>query len=216
MKKVSLSGSSRESVGKKDAKKLRWQGLVPCVLYGGEKQHHFQCKELDLKKIIFSPDVYLVDLTVDGKNTSAVLKDVQTHPVTGKLVHIDFFELVDGKPVSLELPVRITGSAPGVRAGGRMNINFRKIPVRGMAADLPEAIEIDVSSLGIGDGIRINDLNIPGLTIMVPPTSQLMSIKRSRVSTEPLPGAEADAGAADSAEGESAGSEEPAKEEAGE
>lgn len=182
MKTVSLSGSSRESVGKKDAKKLRGEGQVPCVLYGGEEQLHFQCKDIDLQKIIFSPDVYQIELDVNGTKKNSIIREVQTHPVTGRLVHIDFLELIDGKPVAIELPIRLSGNAAGVRAGGRLNISYRKVAVRGNHVDFPEAIEVDISPLEIGQGIRIRDIEIPGLTILAPESAQVVSVKRSRVS----------------------------------
>lgn len=184
MKKVSLSGSPRESVGKKDAKKLRNMDLVPCVLYGGERQLHFHCKQLDLKRIVFTPEVYQIELELEGKKYTSVIKDKQAHPVSGKLVHMDFLQLVPGKMVSIELPVRLNGTSVGVRAGGRLNVSFRKIGVRGLAADFPDAVEVDISTLEIGQGIKIGDIKIPGVTILVPAETQLVSVKRSRVTVE--------------------------------
>ena len=140
MKTASLSGSSRESVGKKDASQLRLNNRVPAVLYGGGDQKHLSVGELDISKIIVNPDVFQIDLDLDGTAYKCIVQDVQFHPVTERIVHIDLLQVIDGKPVRVELPLRTTGTAQGVIDGGRIQMLFRRLPVRGLIQDLPEAI----------------------------------------------------------------------------
>lgn len=158
MKTVSLSGALRADVGKKDAKKHRREGKVPCVLYGGEDQIHFTMKELDFDKLLFTTDVYLVKLDIDGTEHQAILQDVQFHPVTDKVLHADFLLVVDGKPNIVGIPVLFEGNVPGVMAGGRLIKKMRKIIVKGLIADMPDYITVDMSELKINDSIKIRDL----------------------------------------------------------
>ena len=138
MKTVSMSGSPRENVGKKDAKKARREGRVPCVLYGGKEQIHFSLLEKDFVKIIFTPEVYILNIGIDGNQYTAILQDIQYHPVTDSILHADFLELTPGKPVVIGIPVKFTGDPPGVLLGGRLRKKIRKLIVKGMVDDLPE------------------------------------------------------------------------------
>ena len=161
MKTTQLSGSLRANVGKKDAASLRNAGMVPCVLYGQGEQTHFSVKAVKMNKIIFSPDVFLVELDVDGKKTKAIIREVQQHPVKDTIQHVDFYELNENKKVRVSLPVRTVGSAKGVLNGGRLNMAFRTLNCYGLASDLPDAITLDISPIRIGQGITISEIKIP-------------------------------------------------------
>ncbi len=182
MKTVSLSGSPRENVGKKDAKTLRKQGRVPGVLYGGENQVHFHVDRVELEKLIYTPDVYQIELDIAGTVTKCIIQEMQFHPVTDLAVHMDMLQLADNKPVKVALPVRVTGNAVGVIAGGTMLVNFRKLNVLGMPSDLPEDITIDISDLNIGDNVRIGSLDVPGCTITHAESAVVVAVKATRVS----------------------------------
>ena len=167
MKSASLSGSSRESVGKKDAGALRKSGLVPGVLYGDGKQIHLSVDEIKLSKLIVNPDVFAIDMDINGTVTKCIIQDVQFHPVTDRIVHIDLLKVIEGKPIKVNLPLRSQGTAAGVIAGGRMETLFRRVPVQGVFENLPEAINADVSELNIGDNLRVGDLSIEGCNILL-------------------------------------------------
>ena len=149
MKTTQLSGSLRANVGKKDAASLRNAGMVPCVLYGQGEQTHFAVKQVAMNKIIFSPDVFLVELDIEGKKTKGIIREIQQHPVKDTIQHVDFYELNEDKKVRVNLPVRTTGVARGVLNGGRLNMAFRNLTCYGLAKDLPEAIVIDLSLIHI-------------------------------------------------------------------
>lgn len=180
MKKAQLSGSLRANVGKKDAKALRRAGMVPCVLYGTGEQIHFSVRSVDMEKLIFSPDVYQVELDIDGTKKTAIIQEKQMHPVKDKPVHVDFLELSDDKAVRVRLPLRTTGAAIGVINGGKLRIPNRSLRVLGLPADLPEAITVDVSSLRIGQSIRVSDLEFPGVTILEPADAVVAGVKMAR------------------------------------
>jgi large subunit ribosomal protein L25 len=201
MKTTSLSGSSRESVGKKDASQLRLNNRVPAVLYGGGEQKHLSLAELDLSKIIVNPDVFQIDLDVDGTVHKCIIQEVQFHPVTERIVHVDLLQVIDGKTVRVELPLRTTGTAQGVIDGGRIQMLFRRLPVRGLIKDLPEAITIDISDLVIGDSARVRDIEVPNCTVLLNESALLVACKRTRAAMsadseeEGVEGAEGAAGA---------------------
>jgi large subunit ribosomal protein L25 len=181
MKTVSLSGSLRENVGKKDAKKHRKEGNVPCVLYGGKEQIHFIANEFEFGKLIFTPEVNLVNLDIEGKTTLAILQDVQYHPVTDKVLHADFLVVSDDKPITVALPIKTTGVAPGVLAGGKMTKKLRKLIVRGMVDDVPELITVDISKMTLGSTIKVKDLVVEGLTFLNVPSAVVISVRTARV-----------------------------------
>lgn len=180
MKKAQLSGSLRANVGKKDAKALRNDGMVPCVLYGQGEQTHFSVRSVDMEKLIFSPDVYQIELDIDGTKKMAVIQDMQMHPVKDKPMHIDFLELDDKKPLKIQLPLRYTGSAIGVMNGGKLRQPYRLLRVVGLPGDLPEAITVDVSKLRIGHSIRISDINIEGVEFLEPANAVVIAVKMAR------------------------------------
>lgn len=180
MKKAQLSGSLRANVGKKDATALRNAGRVPCVLYGQGEQTHFSVKSIDMEKLIFSPDVYQVELDLEGKKVSAVIKDLQMHPVKDKPRHVDFYQLDEKKPIRISLPLRTTGAAVGVISGGKFRQAYRMLKVEGLPSDLPEAIVVDITKMRIGHMVRVSDLKVPKVTLLDPQNAVLISIKTAR------------------------------------
>ena len=180
MKTVSLSGSPRENVGKKGANILRKDGRVPSVVYGGKKQTHFSVLENEAKKLVFTPNIYLIELEIEGKKSKAILQEVQTHPVTDRILHLDFLEVSDSKPFKLNLPVRLEGFSKGVRNGGNLSQNFRKLKVMGLLKDIPDAVKIDITPLTIGDKIRVSDLNISGLKFFDPENAVIVGVQMAR------------------------------------
>lgn len=204
MKKAQLSGSLRASVGKKDAKAVRNAGRVPCVLYGSGEQVHFSVRSVDMEKLIFSPDVYQIEIDLDGTKKMAIIQEKQMHPVTDKPRHIDFLELSDDKPVKVSLPVRTTGSSIGVMNGGKLRIPNRSLRVLGLPADLPEEISIEVTDLRIGQSVRIKGLEVPNVTFLEPAEAVVVGVKMAR-------GASADA--EEEEEGEEGAAEEGGSEE---
>ena len=180
MKTASLSGSLRESVGKKDADALRASNRVPGVLYGGAEQCHFSLSEVELNKIVFNPDVFKLELDLNGKKTDCIIQDIQFHPVTDRVTHVDGLEVLPGKPVKVDLPLRTTGQAIGVMNGGRLELNYRRVPVRGLVDQLPECLTVDITPLKIGDNARVRDLEIEGLDILLSESALLVACKRTR------------------------------------
>ncbi len=180
MKKAQLSGSLRTNVGKKDATALRNAGQVPCVLYGQGEQTHFSVRSVDVEKLIFSPDVYQVELDVDGKKTTAIIKDLQMHPVKDKPMHVDFYELDDSKPVKIMLPLRTKGAAIGIMNGGKLRQPYRKLKVAGVPSKLPEDVTVDITNLRIGQSVRISDLSADGVEFLDPANAVVLSIKMAR------------------------------------
>ncbi len=180
MKKVSLSGSKRKSVGKKDAKLLRREGQIPAVLYGNKEQVHFSVDEIALKKLVYTPNVYIFELDIDGTKVPAVMKEVQIHPVTDRTVHVDFQEVVDGKPVKIEIPIKLTGLSEGVKSGGKLMQHFRKLKVEALVENLPDTVEIDITEVGIGDKIRVGDVDINGVKLLNPESAVIIAVQMAR------------------------------------
>ncbi len=180
MKKAQLSGSLRANVGKKDAKALRNAGQVPCVLYGQGEQTHFSVRSVELEKLIFSPDVFQVELDIEGTKKMAIIQAKDMHPVKDKPMHIDFLELSDDKPVRVQLPLRYTGSAIGVMNGGKLRQPYRSLRVIGLPANLPEAITVDITKLKIGQSIRISDINVEGMEFLEPANAVVIAVKMAR------------------------------------
>lgn len=180
MKTVQLSGSLRANVGKKDATSLRLQGLVPCVLYGQGQQTHFSVKQVAIEKIVYSPDVYQVELNIEGKTALGIIQELQQHPTKDTIQHVDFLELNETKNLRIKLPVRLVGSSPGVMAGGKLMLVFRSLQCVGLPKDLPEAIILDIADLNIGDAIRVNSINLPGITFLDPTNAVVVSVKMAR------------------------------------
>jgi len=194
MKTVSMSGSLRESVGKKDAKLQRSEGLIPCVLYGGKEQYKFVADEKSFAQIVFTPDSYFIKLTIDGKVHDCVLKDIQYHPVSDTILHADFIEFEMDKPLTISVPVKFTGNAPGLIKGGQLVKKFRKLNVRAFPADMPEAVVIDISELDIDQKIIVSEVPQEKFKILEKPERYIIAIRPTRVTVTVEPGAE---GAAD-------------------
>lgn len=180
MKEVSLSGSVRSNVGKKDAKDARRNGRVPCVVYGSGKQTHFTVKHTDLQKIMYSPDVYSINIDVEGTKVKAIVQEFQQHPVTDKFMHIDFLELQDDKIVKVDIPVTLFGRSIGVMNGGRLQQVFRKLTVLGFPKNIPDTIEIDISKLRIGSSVRVTELESEGFSLLNAANAVVVSVKMSR------------------------------------
>ena len=175
-----MSGSLRENVGKKDARKNRADGKIPCVLYGGKEEVHFVVDEKDFGPVIFTPYIHLINLTVDKQQYQTILKEVQYHPVTDEILHVDFLELIAGKPIVVSLPIRIQGSSKGVLRGGRMVKKFRKLKVKALPEHLPDEILIDITELDINDMIKVGDIKIDHVQMLDIATSTVVSIASTR------------------------------------
>jgi large subunit ribosomal protein L25 len=214
MKSVSLSGSLRGNVGKKDAKLQRRAGQVPCVLYGGPEQIHFVASEKSFSKILVTPEVYLVNLTIDGKEYQTIFQEVQYHPVTDRLLHVDFLQVLPGKPVTIAIPVWLEGVSQGVLRGGRLVKKMRKVMIKALSTDLPDYVTIDISPLEIGDSVKVGDLKIPNVTFLDSPSNVVVGVQTARqVVEEVVPGAEAAAEGAEGAEKTEEGKKEEGKKE---
>jgi large subunit ribosomal protein L25 len=214
MKSVSLSGSLRGNVGKKDAKLQRRAGNIPCVLYGGPEQIHFVASEKSFSKILFTPEVNLINLNIDGKEYVTIFQELQFHPVTDRLLHVDFLEVLPGKPVTIAIPVKLEGVSQGVLRGGRLVKKLRKVMIKALSDDLPDSITIDISPLEIGDSVKVGDLKIPNVTFLESPSSVVVGVQTARqVVEEVVPGAEAAAEGAEGTEKAEEGKKEEGKKE---
>ncbi len=180
MKKAQLSGSLRANVGKKDTSALRNEGRVPCVLYGSGEQTHFSVRSVDIEKLIFSPDVFEVQLDIDGKKANAIIQAKQMHPVRDTAHHVDFLELDPKKPVKVSLPIRTVGAPIGVMNGGKLRQPYRVLRVVGLPGDLPESVTIDIANLRIGQSIRVSDLNSDGMQFLEPANAVVIAVKMAR------------------------------------
>jgi len=180
MKTFDLKGELRTETGKKANKALRLQGNVPCVIYGGKENIMFSVVEKDLKKLLYTPLVHIVNLSVAGKTCDAIMREVQYHPVTDRPLHIDFYEIPDDKPVVMEVPVKLNGFAEGVKAGGVMNLILRKLKVKALPNEMPGEIEIDVTNLGIGKTIKVKELSFDNYEIVNAKEVVICQIKLTR------------------------------------
>ena len=166
MKTFQIKGTVRQEIGKKANKALRAQDLVPCVIYGGDKVVHFQAHENEFRKLIYTPKVYQTEIDVDGTTYKAFMQALQFHPVTDKLLHIDFLEIRENVPVKLQIPVRLDGYAKGIQQGGRLKANLRTLKAKGFSKDFPDEIIIDVTELNLSESIRVSDVKVEGIEIL--------------------------------------------------
>ncbi len=180
MKSFSLSGEVRSELGKKATKAVRVANSVPCVLYGGEEIVHFTATNSNVRKLIYTPDVYLIDLTVGGKSVKAVMKEIQFHPVTDKVLHIDFLQVFENKPVMVEIPVKLTGLAAGVKAGGKLSLEMRKLKVKGLYTNIPENIVVDVTKLKLGKSIQVGSISDDNLEFLNAKNAVIAQVKLTR------------------------------------
>src|SRR5210317_535316 len=185
MKSITIKGSQRESVGKKATKALRNAGMVPCVIYGGDKPVHFSAAELAFKPLIYTPNAHTVTVDLeDGTKIDAVLQDIQFHPVTDRILHIDFYQLFSDKPVTMSIPVQLEGNSPGVRNGGRLLFRKRKLTIKALPGDLPDFFSVDISKLRIGGNITVAQLMSDKYTILHPESNVVVQVKASRTSVD--------------------------------
>ncbi len=181
MKSITIKGSQRESVGKVATKALRNAGKVPCVLYGGETPMHFSADELSFKELVYTPNAYTAVIELEnGETFEAVLQDIQFHPVTDKILHVDFYQLFKDKPVTMNIPVRLEGNSPGVRNGGRLLFRKRKLSVKALPELLPDEITVNINKLRIGGKIAVDTLRTGDFTIMHPDNITVVQVKASR------------------------------------
>ena len=184
MKTLAISVKERNKVGKSSTRALRNQGNVPCVLYGGEKQVTFYAHENDFRKLVYTADTYVVQLDINDSKIRAIMKDIQFHPVTDKILHIDFLEVFDDKPVTVTIPVNLKGISPGVKNGGVLLFRRPKILVKGLISKLPDAISVNIETLKIGMFIYIKDLDAEGYELLAPGNSVVVGVKTARAAIE--------------------------------
>lgn len=180
MKSFELNATKRTSLTKQETKKLRDAGMVPCVMYGGSENVHFHAPVLDFRGLVYTPDVFTVNINVDGKTHQAVMQEVQFHPVNDSLMHIDFLEINPGKPVIMHIPVKINGTSEGQRQGGKLITKVRKLKVKALANHLPDAVDVDITSLQIGQSVRVSDLKIEGVEFLDSPNNILVGVRTTR------------------------------------
>jgi len=184
MKTITIKGSQRESVGKVATKALRNAGKVPCVLYGGDKALHFSADEISFKNLVYTPNVYTATIEIEGAKYHAILQDIQFHPVTDKILHVDFYQLFDDKLVTMNIPVRLVGNAPGVLNGGSLRFPMRKLHVRALPADLPDFINADISKLRIGSKLYTTELESEKFTILHPENTVVVQVRTARAAID--------------------------------
>ena len=180
MKSIAISGSVRQNVGKRDAKELRYQGLVPAVLYGGKEQTALSVSAADLKPVLYTADVIIVELNVDGQTKRAIVQDAQFHPLTDLVTHVDFLELFDDKEVSLNIPIKLTGTSPGVKMGGKLVQKLRNLRVKALPANLPQEIEVPMESLEVGKSYRVAQVQLENAKVLNNSDDTIVSVIMSR------------------------------------
>jgi large subunit ribosomal protein L25 len=183
MKSISIKGSKRESVGKVATKALRNAGMVPCVIYGGKTPIHFSAEEKAFKNLVFTPNVYTASLDVDGQKVEAILQDIQFHPVTDRIIHVDFYQTFDDKEITMNIPVRLVGTSPGVLNGGSLRFTNRKLRVKALPANLPDFVSADISGLKIGSKLLISSIVNDAYTFMHPENTVVVQVRTSRNAT---------------------------------
>ena len=190
MKEISINGKKREVLGKKASKQLRKEGFIPCNIYGESKDADgnpvalaFAASFNELRKLIYTPHIYVVKLHIDGTDHTAIMKEIQFHPVTDAPLHVDFYEVNDQKPITIGIPVKLVGLAQGVRDGGRMNLSIRKIDVTAPYQQIPEHLDVDVTNLRIGKSIKVGELSYEGLELATSKDVVVCSVKMTRNAT---------------------------------
>lgn len=186
MQIIELQGQLRSAIGKTESKLTRVSGSIPCVLYGGKENVHFSVNSIAFSKVYITPVVFIVHLIIDGKTYKAIVKNIQFHPVSDKVLHVDFYEIEDAKPFSIKLPVNITGVSEGVKQGGKLQMKMRKIKVNGLLKNMPEKIDIDITKLGIGQSIKMETLQLSNLVIEEPKSAVVCSVNLTRSAARAL------------------------------
>ena len=184
MKSIEIKGSLRTEVGKKATKAIRKQGSVPCIIYGGKENINFFVETPALKPLVYTPNVYLVKIDVDGKTCTAIMKELQFHPVTDEILHIDFVEISDDKVIFMNIPIRVVGNSIGVKKGGRLSLVKRALKVKALPKNLPDVLEVDVETLDVGQSIKVGDLNFENLTVLNNNREPVVSILSSRTTAK--------------------------------
>lgn len=201
MKTIEINGSLRKELGKKSSRDLRKSENVPCVIYGGKENVHFSTHENNFTKLVYTPDAHLVKLNIEGKVYEVILKDIQFHPVTDKIIHVDFTEVSENKPIVIGIPILVSGDSVGVKAGGKLRIRRRNLLVKGFANEIPEFLPIDITELKIHESVKVSDLSFDKIELMDPKKSMVLTIATSRVAQKEeeiaVEGAEAAAPAAE-------------------
>ena len=181
MKSITIKGSERESVGKAATRTARNAGMVPCVLYGGEQPVHFTAQELSFKNLVYTPNVHTVVIDLEGgRQFNAVLQDIQFHPVSDKILHIDFYQLKDDKEITMDVPVKVTGTSPGVLGGGVLRLNQRKLKVKALPANLPDFVEANISELEMGNKLYVTKIEADNFKILNPENTVVVQVRISR------------------------------------
>lgn len=187
MKEINIKGTVRTATGKKASREIRKSNGVPCNLYGEAKNENGQPVALsftttndELRNLIYSPDIYSVNLNIDGKECKAILKEIQFHPVKDTVLHVDFYEITDQKPIVMEVPIKLVGLAEGVKAGGRLAASVRKLKVKSIYTNIPERLEIDVTNLGLGKTIKVGELHFEGLELITSKEVVVCQVKMTR------------------------------------
>jgi large subunit ribosomal protein L25 len=182
MKYIDLKGTVRENLGKSGSKKIRANEQVPCILYGTDTTVYFSVIEKELKEVIYTPNVYLVNLDIDGKKYQVKMQDVQYHPVSDLPIHIDFLLVDKDKKITIDLPVRVQGNSVGVREGGKMVLDLRKLTVKGFVKDLPDEIDVDITELGLGKSLRVGEIAIKNIEMLNMKANPVVSVRETRQS----------------------------------
>lgn len=188
MKEFTLNGQMRETVGKKASKLMRKEGMIPCNIYGEHTAdgqpvaHSFAISMAELRKVVYTPHIYMMNINIDGVARKAVIKELQFDPVTDTLLHVDFYEVNEEKPITVGIPVKLNGLAQGVRDGGKLNLSIRKLNVTAPYKQIPEVLDIDVTNLELGKSIKVRDLSFEGLELATPAEVVVCSVKATRAS----------------------------------
>lgn len=204
MRTIEINAQPRKKTGKSETKKLRNEGNVPCVMYGGEETLHFYSQENDFNELVYTPNVYIITVNINGEKHKAVLKDIQFHPVTDKISHIDFIEVFEDKPVTVIVPVSLTGDSVGLKAGGKLRLKRRRLTIKGKIDALPDKLDIDITDLDVGQTIKVSELSYDGIEILDPPRAMVVAVISSRLA---MKGMEIPETVEEEAEGETEGEE---------
>ena len=180
MKSIAISGSVRQNVGKRGSKETRYQGNIPAVLYGGKEQTHISISAADLKPVLYTPEVIFVELDINGKKTRAIVQEAQFHPLTDLVTHVDFLELFDDKEVSVNIPINLTGTSPGVKMGGKLVQKLRKLRVKALPNNLPQNIEVPMEALEVGKSVRVDQIKLENAKVLNNGDDTIVSVIMSR------------------------------------
>ena len=191
METIKIAGVNRNAFGKKETKAIRKTGQVPCVIYGNGTTVHFSVDARSLKPLIYTPQSYLVEFDIEGKTEMGVMREVQYHPVTDQILHVDFYHIVPGKPIAIDVPVKLTGNSEGVKQGGKLILSKRKIRISATMENLPDATEVDVTSLGLGKSVFVGDLKFDNIAILTPASTAICAVKMTRAARGAAAAAEA-------------------------